>query len=125
LKAGNPAAAATLYGKMRLVGGGLRLESAVLRQIAKGLQAEGRWRELAPILTDLIQQAPQAADPLRLTLAQLCATKLERPGRALELLAAVNAAGLTEKQRMLAQQILARARAMQAEGVVELDEGGW
>lgn len=125
LKAGNPAAAAKLYDKMRGVGEGLRLEPALLHQIAKGLQAEGRWHELAPILAELIERAPQAADPLRVTLAQVCVTKLERPGRALELLGGVNARGLNDKQRLAAKQVLARARAMQDDGVVELDDGGW
>ncbi len=123
LQASNPVAAATLYQKLR--GGGLRLEPAALHQIAKGLQAAGHWRELAPILSELIEAAPQAADPLRVTLAHVCVTKLERPGRALELLANVNAERLTDKQRSAAKGVLKAARAMQSEGVVELDDGGW
>lgn len=123
LKAGNPVAAALLYGKLR--GTGLRLEPAALHRIATGLQAAGRWRELAPILSELIEAAPQSADPLRLTLAHVCVTKLDRPGRALELLANVNSERLTDKQRAAAKQVLSGARAMQAEGVVELDDGGW
>jgi membrane associated rhomboid family serine protease len=123
LKAGNPVAAALLYGKLR--GTGLRLDAAALHPIAKGLQAAGRWQELAPILAELIEAAPQSADPLRLTLAHVCVTKLDRPGRALELLANVNAEHLTDKQRAAAKQVLSGARAMQAEGVVELDDGGW
>jgi membrane associated rhomboid family serine protease len=123
LKAGNPVAAALLYGKLR--GSGLRLDAAALHPIARGLQAAGRWQELAPILSELIEAAPQSADPLRLTLAHVCVTKLDRPGRALELLANVNAEHLTDKQRAAAKQVLAGARAMQAEGVVELDDGGW
>ena len=38
---------------------------------------------------------------------------------------AYNAERLTDKQRTAAKQVLASARAMQAEGVVELDDGGW
>ncbi|TWU00555.1 Rhomboid family protein [Botrimarina colliarenosi] len=125
LQAGNPGAAATLYGKMRGVGGGLQLETTVLQQLVNGLQAEERWSDVAPLLADLIDLAPQAADGLRVKLAHVCVAKLDRPGRALELLSAVNAKALTDKQRAAARRILARARAMQAEGVVELDDGGW
>lgn len=121
----NPLAAAKLYAKLKTVGDGLRLDPPRLHAIIKGLQAQQRWSELAPLMVDLIDQSPAHADPLRVQLAQLCATKLGRPGRAIELLSLVSPERLNEKQSHLADRIATHARRLQSEGTVELDDDAW
>lgn len=121
----NPAAAAKLYRKLQNVGTGLQLDRTRLHTLIQGLQSQGLWSELAPLMVDLIEQSPDRADGLRVQLAQVCVTKLGRPGRALELLSAANQEKLNEKQRGLAEQIAARSRHLQNEGTVELDDDSW
>lgn len=125
LAADNVNAAAKLQQKMAKVGDGLRLEAPTLRKLIAGLQAQQRWAELAPLMVELIDRSPETADVMRVQLAQVCVAKLERPGRALELLGQVQAESLNEKQLMTAKRVAMKAREMQQEGLVELDDGGW
>ena len=122
---GNSLAAWRLYTKMAGVREGLALEATHLAAMIKGLHAEQKWRESAPLMADLIERSPTHSDGVRLKLAQICVVELGRPGRALELIAALDAGNLDEAHRGLAKKIVARARQMQAEGHVELDDGGW
>ena len=119
---GNPSAALTLYEKLAHVGDGLTLDPPRLRRLIKGLQSEERWSELAPLMAKLADADPERADRTRLQLAQVCVAKLGRPGRAVELLDRIEPTKLTAEQQGLAAKIANRARAMQAEGVVELDD---
>lgn len=125
LAEGATSAALKLHQKMSAVGDGLRLRPAQLTKLIAGLQAEQRWADLAPLMAELIERTPESADKLRVQLAQVCVTKLDRPGRALDLLGEVDAKALTEKQLTIAKRIKSRAHEMQSEGLVELDDGGW
>jgi hypothetical protein len=62
---------------------------------------------------------------MRIKLAQICVVELGRPGKALELLAEVDTTCVPEQHAQLVQRIAAKAHAMQAEGVVELDVETW
>lgn len=121
LQAKNLAAALLLYEKMRRVGDGLVLERDELFALIKHLQATNRFRESAPLMAELIRRFPDGADAVRVKLAQLCVVQLDRPAKALELLAGVNPQRLSTPQAELAKKIAAKARAMQADGEVELD----
>jgi membrane associated rhomboid family serine protease len=125
LRQGNIGAAVSLYGKMRDVRGGLTLDRGELLTIIKGLHAASRWTDSAPFMADLIERFPDGADLVRVKLAQICVVELQRPGKALELLAKVDAARLPGPQLALAKKIAAKARQMQAEGVFELDTDTW
>lgn len=125
LASGAISAALKLHQKKASVGDGLRLMPGQLTKLIAGLQAEERWSDLAPLMVELIEQSPDAADKLRVQLAQICVMKLDRPGRALELLGRVDTKSLSEKQLTAAKRIARRANEMQSEGVVELDDGGW
>ena len=122
---GNAVAALTLYRKMSSVGEGLRLSTKQLASLVKGLHAEKRWAESAPFMAELIERVPEKADPLRIKLAQISLVELNRPGRALDLLAAVDASQLSEQQHALAEKISAKAEGLQQSGLVEIDDGGW
>jgi len=125
LQAGNAAAAITLYEKLREAGQPLRVERAKLSLLIRQLHQEKQWARSAPLMAEVIAQAPDSSDGVRLMLAQICVMQLERPGRALELLAAAQVEALPEKQQQLAAKITRRAEQMQATGVVELDDEHW
>lgn len=122
---GNVAAAVLLYNKMQDLGGGFVLARDDFVAIIRGLHAKGRWTDSAPFMAELNERFPDGADPVRVKLAQICVVELERPGKALDLLAAVDVAKSPEKQATLARRVAAKARQMQAEGTVELDTDAW
>jgi membrane associated rhomboid family serine protease len=125
LQQGNLPAALTLYRKMGEVGDGLTLENDELRAIIKSLHQQRRWAESAPFMAELIERFPAGADLVRVKLAQICVVELERPGKALDLLADVDQSGLTREQATLVKRIEGKSLAMQAEGVIELDTEQW
>lgn len=125
LQQGNAEAALTMYRKMVDSGMNPNLSPTDLAAMIKGLHQAKHWRDSAPFMAELIQRAPQQADPIRLKLAQICVVEFGRPGRALDLISKIDTKGLSEKQRTLAKKIIASAQRMQHEGHVELDEEGW
>ncbi len=125
LQQGNAAAALKLYEKMKEVGGGLMLDRKELVAVIQALHAARRWRDSAPLMAEFIARFPDAADTMRVKLAQICVMELQRPGKALDLLARVDPAKLPEKQVTLVNRIAAKARQLQAEGTVELDDDNW
>jgi membrane associated rhomboid family serine protease len=124
-RGGKTNAALLLYQKMKNVGSGLSLDRQQLRTLIKGLQVAGRWQESAPFMADFIERFPDAADPMRLKLAQICLVELQRPGKALDILGEIDARRLPTDQLALAKKIAAKAAGMQAEGFVELDRDDW
>jgi membrane associated rhomboid family serine protease len=125
LRQGNAAAALKLSQKMNEVGGGLKLDRGELMAIIQALHVDKRWQESAPLMAEFITRFPAAADAMRIKLAQICVVELQRPGKALELLADVDKSKLTEQHTTLAKRIVAKARQLQAEGTVELDDDAW
>jgi hypothetical protein len=110
---------------MKPIGGGLALERDELLAIIHSLHAEQRWADCAPFMDDLIRRFPQRTEPIRIKLAQICVVELQRPGKALDLLATIDAKKLPEEQATLVKRIAAKARHMQMEGTVELDVDTW
>jgi membrane associated rhomboid family serine protease len=125
LRSGNTNAGLVLYQKMRRVGGGLTLDRDQLRAIIRGLQIEKRWKASAPFMAEFITRFPDAADAMRLKLAQLCVVELQRPGKALDLLAEINSARLPVDQVAFARKVEAKARQMQVDDVIEFDNEEW
>lgn len=122
MAAGNPTAAATLYEKLQTTAGKIELSQQELLTVIKGLHAEQQWQRSVPFMRELIDRFPQGMDKVRLKLAQICVTELQRPALALEQLAAVDFSKQSEATIKLAKKIARRAKQMQAEGVYELDE---
>jgi hypothetical protein len=125
LKQANVDAALRLFQKMKDVGPGLTLDRNELLAIIQGLQAAKRWQDSAPCMAEFIDRFPEQADAMRIKLAQICVVELQRPGKALDLLAHVDQSKLTEQHAKLAKRIAIKAHAMQSEGVVELDLDTW
>ena len=125
LKQGNVEAALRFYEKMKNVGGGIRLEREDYLPIIQWMHGQKRWADSAPYMAGFIEADPARADAMRVKLAQICVVELQRPGKALDLLAEVDEAKLPEKQAGLVKRIERKALEMQQEGVVELDVEGW
>lgn len=125
LNDGNPRAAATLYRKMKQAGTRIPLERSDLVDAVRQLHAQQAWTDSAMLLHELVERYPDGADPARLKLAQICVTELQKPARALELLHAIDFSGQTEANVRLAKKIARRAKALQAEGIYELDDDVW
>jgi membrane associated rhomboid family serine protease len=125
LSQNNPAAAMLLYEKMKQVGGGWTLARGELLALIKFLHAEKRWKDSAPLMAEFIDRFPDQAEAVRVKLAQICVVELERPGKALDLLAAIDIKKLPAEQARLAQRITAKAKQMQDEGTVEFDTDAW
>jgi membrane associated rhomboid family serine protease len=125
LQKGNPPAALKLFEKMKEVGPGLTMERDELLAIVKWLHKEKRWADSAPYMSEFIQQFSAQADAMRIRLAQICVVELQRPGKALDLLAKLDTAKLPEQQATLVKRIMAKARELQMEGTVELDVDTW
>jgi membrane associated rhomboid family serine protease len=117
----NLTAAKVLVEKMRHVGDGLQLDRGKLNSIIRGLHTERRWADSAPFMAELVQRFPKGSDLVRIKLAQICTVELQRPARALELLQAVDYQQQPEANIALAKKIARKAKQMQAEGVVELE----
>jgi membrane associated rhomboid family serine protease len=124
-KQNNPLAAMRLYEKMKDVGAGLVLERTQMLAIIQALHTEKRWQDSAPFMAEFIERFPEQADAMRIKLAQICVVELHRPGKALDLLAGVTLSKLPEQHAALVKRIRAKAHAMEAEGVVELDVETW
>ncbi len=123
LAGGNANAAKKLIDKLGESEVDVHLDAEDLSRLIQGLHQAKRWKESAPLMAKLIQVAPKRADPVRLKLAQICVVELDRPARALELVAEVELSALPEPQQQLAAKIARKAQQMQAVGTVELDDG--
>jgi membrane associated rhomboid family serine protease len=97
------------------------VRSEQLRLIA-GLDQHKHWADAAPLMAAFIEQFPEGSGAVRLRLAQICLVELERPARALELLAPIAVGQLNEKQQLLHRQLTKVAQQRIEEGAMELDD---
>jgi membrane associated rhomboid family serine protease len=125
VREGNFEAAATLYRTIRGMAGPPEIERLPLLAIIKFLHEQRRWLDSTPLLADMIERFPEHSAPARIKLAQICVVELERPRKALELLAGVNLRALSEDLKRLSKMIIARAKQMLAEGTIEIDSDTW
>ncbi|TWT36727.1 Rhomboid family protein [Posidoniimonas corsicana] len=104
----------------------IELDEAELVPLIRLLHQAGKYRESAQFMARLIElRGDHAADPVRLKLAQICVVEINKPARALELLGQVDAKRLSPEHLKLAKKIAAKARVLQQEGELELDDGAW
>ena len=118
----NIRAAATLVKKMRRIGGGLQLDRRELLMLIRGLHERQEIADSVPLMSELVKRFPNGCDAVRIKLAQICVTEIQKPARTLELLEPVELASLPEKHQQLARRIASKAKKLQAEGVYELDD---
>ncbi len=125
LQNGNADAAIRLYEKMKNVRGGIQPERNQWLAIIQWLHSQKRWADSAPLMASYIAAYPKQAEAVRIKLAQICVVELQRPGKALELIAELDTKTLPNKQAALVKRIRDKALDMQQEGVVELDVETW
>ena len=100
----------------------LELDRQEQLKLIVGLDQHRQWADAAPLMMQFVEQFPYNSSAVRLRLAQICLVELQRPAKALELLAKLVATQLNEKQDQLRKKITAVARKQIADGAVELDE---
>ena len=125
LDIGQPEQALDVKRRAAALGRPLDLDRRNLLRLIAALQQQGKWRESAPVLAELIEVFPVGSQEARLKLAHICLVKLDRPARALELLAGLDAAMLPPQQETLRRNIVAAARKKVADGELEVDDNQW
>jgi membrane associated rhomboid family serine protease len=96
-----------------------RLPEPDLLRLIKAAQAIGLETESVPLMFDYVKSYPEKADRVRLRLAQNL-IKQQRPARALQLLEEVAPGSLPDELEQGRHRLIARAKALLAEGVLEL-----
>lgn len=125
LEIGQPLKALAVRRRMADLNCPLELNEQQTLRLIGGLHHAGAWAESAPVMADYLQQFTAKADAVRIKLAQICLQALERPHKALEILADVNQAALTDGETARLKKIaLAAKRQIQA-GAIELDDAAW
>jgi membrane associated rhomboid family serine protease len=103
----------------------LELSRQDLLRLITGLQKQKQWAASAPLMAEMLEQFPDNSEAVRLKLAQICLVELEKPNRALELLAGLNGAKLPESQEAMRRKIAAVAKKQIDDGAVEVDDASW
>lgn len=114
-----------LYQKLQDVGEGIELSRGQLLKMVTALHQEKRWRDSCPLMAEWVERFPEQSQEVKVKLAQICVLELQKPGRALDLLTTLDLQRLSPKALSLVKKIALRAKHMQAEGVVELDDEAW
>ena len=122
----NTDGAFALYKKLNNTAEGLLLSRPVLLHLISQLHAAKKWQASCPLMAEVLSRFPdEDNDAVRLKLAQICVVELSRPGKALELLKEIDLRSLPAEQLKLTHKIAHRAKQLQHEGTVELDDDGW
>jgi membrane associated rhomboid family serine protease len=103
----------------------LMLDRAALLRLITGLHKRQQWADSSPLMAELIDRFPDDSQLVRLKLAQICLVELEKPLRALDLLAGLNDAKLPAPQEQLARKLAAAAQRQVAQGELEVDDATW
>ncbi len=123
IKTGRPNRALSEYQRLKRSSKGVWLEGPLLKELADGLYADGRYAEAAPLLEEYVARFPDEADRLRLKLAAVLIEVRKRPRLALRILAELPADPLPGKLEENRRKMEAVARQMIEEGLLELEEG--
>jgi hypothetical protein len=92
-----------------------------LYSMIKALHAKGAEVESVPLLRDHCRNHPQESPKVRLKLAQILMSKLDRPAAALRVLEDASAGRLTPDLEQTRQKLVLRAQRMREEGVIEVE----
>ncbi len=125
LDANNFQAALTLTQKLQQMSPGLELSRSMLLKMIAALHKEKRWKESCPLMAEVIERFPAESHAVQVKLAQICVVELQKPSKAIELLKSLDLQQLPPKTLSLVKKIAQRAKQMQKEGVVELDNDAW
>ena len=115
----------TLTQKLRDMGVKLELSQPQLLKMITALHKEKRWEDSCPLMAEVIERFPEESQSVRIKLAQICVVELQKPSKAIGLLQSLDLQQLSAKTLSFVKKIAQRAKQMQAEGVMELDNEGW
>jgi len=125
LDADNCQAALALTLKLQHISSDFKLSRSQLLEMITALHREKRWKDSCPLMAEVIKRFPKESQAVQVKLAQICVVELQKPGKAVELLKSLDLQQLSPKTLSLVKKIAHRAKQMQAEGVVELDDDQW
>lgn len=125
LDAGNCQAALALTKKLRHLDADFEVSRSQLLKMIAALHQEKRWKESCPLMAEVVKRFPTESQAVQVKLAQICVVELQKPSKAIELLKSMDLQQLPPKTLSLVKKIAQRAKQMQAEGVIELDDDAW
>lgn len=123
LQQGNVDAAVRLFDQTKKSGTKYEWSRDQLLLIIRSLWKAQQWDRVAGFMEEYIAKYAEQAAEIKLYLAQLSLAQQGRPARALRLLGDIGPADLSPVQRQLKDRLEGTARKMQADGVIELQDG--
>jgi membrane associated rhomboid family serine protease len=124
LEIGQPQQALAVRRRMADIGQPLPIERKDLLRLITALHQQKLWADSAPVMAEALDRFPVGSEGVRLKLAQICVVELDKPARALDLLAALDGAALPPAHDSLRNKIRAVAERKVNEGALEVD-GAW
>ncbi|MBL9165785.1 MAG: rhomboid family intramembrane serine protease [Planctomycetaceae bacterium] len=100
-------------------------DRADLLALIGGLQEAKQWAESAPVMAELLERFPAGSEAVRIKLAQVCLIELGKPGKALELINALDGAELKPQLAAARDKVRAVAQRKLGEGELEVDDAAW
>jgi membrane associated rhomboid family serine protease len=125
LQIDQPEQALAIQAREAHLGRPMAIDRPELLRLIMGLHKQKLWAKSAPLMAELIERFPDSSEAVRLKLAQICLVELEKPNRAIDLLAPLDGAKLPPPQDALRRKIRAVAQKQIDEGFVEVDDQRW
>jgi membrane associated rhomboid family serine protease len=120
-----PEQALAIQAREAQLGRPMAIDRPELLRLIMGLHKQKLWAKSAPLMAELLERFPDNSEAVRLKLAQICLVELEKPNRAIDLLAPLDGAKLPPPQDALRRKIRAVAQKQIDEGFVEVDDQRW
>jgi hypothetical protein len=125
LQIDQPEQALAIQAREAHLGRPMAIDRPELLRLIMGLHKQKLWAKSAPLMAELLERFPDNSEAVRLKLAQICLVELEKPNRAIDLLAPLDGAKLPPPQDALRRKIRAVAQKQIDEGFVEVDDQRW
>jgi membrane associated rhomboid family serine protease len=125
LQIDQPEQALAIQAREAHLGRPMAIDRPELLRLIMGLHKQKLWAKSAPLMAELLERFPDSSEAVRLKLAQICLVELEKPNRAIDLLAPLDGAKLPPPQDALRRKIRAVAQKQIDEGFVEVDDQRW
>lgn len=123
LQQGNVDAAVRLFDQTKKSGIDCEWSRDQLLLVIQSLWNTKQWERAARFMEEYVGKHEDRAAEIQLRLAQLAVLHQNRPARALRILGDLVPANLSPAQSQLKQRLEEKARRMQADGVIELQDG--
>ena len=125
IAAENPEAAMKLDDKMRRRSTEWALPADVHKQLVRKLHEQGVWEPSLPLMVDYLRRYPEGSTRMRLRLAQVLITKVERPAQGIRVLEKLPDGSLDDKLEAARRKLLRQAQILRDSGAMELRTEDW